>query len=208
MSFGQRNVPTYIHTTHVSDIMGLVGRGRVAGGGEQSCRRQRRLHTTETFNIRWQILSFEIYRGINCANIYSEAIKSIQFLILNTGFWENVGDKMLIWSFLSNVYLCKTQILTVLQSLIMELWPLIENHYFTLKLALYLANDILHCIKILCSCLWVRPHRYFVIKPHQTVSNSIWISLCPKLSPFELNILGNKRFSTSTCVRCFHLKLL
>ena len=51
---------------------------------------------------------------------------------------------MLIWSFLPNAYLCKTQTLTVLLSLRMELWPLIENQYFPSKLALYLANDILH----------------------------------------------------------------
>ena len=136
--------------------------------------------------------------GLNCLNankesddwwwdIYSEAIKSIQFLILNTGFWKNVGDKMLIWSFLSNLYLCKTQTQSVLQSLIMELWPLIENQYFLSKLALYLANDILLCTKVLYRCLWVRPHRYLIIKHNQTVSNSSWISLCPKLpvSPFE-----------------------
>ena len=58
---------------------------------------------------------------------------------------------MLIWSFLFNVYLCKTQILTVLQSLIMELWPLIENQYLLSKLALYLAKDILHRTKALCT---------------------------------------------------------
>ena len=52
----------------------------------------------------------------------------------------------------------------------------------------YLANDILHCTKVLCRYLWVRPHRYLIIKSHRTVSNSIWISLCPKLSPFALNI--------------------
>ena len=36
--------------------------------------------------------------------LYAEAIKSIVFLILNTRFLENVGGKILIRSFLSNVY--------------------------------------------------------------------------------------------------------
>ena len=97
-------------------------------------------------------VNYKVFIFRNNILIYSEAIKSLLYVILNTGFWENVGDKMLIWSLLSNIYLCKTQTLTVLQSLIMELRPLIENLYFPSKLALYLANDILHCTKVLCIC--------------------------------------------------------
>ena len=47
---------------------------------------------------------------------------------------------MLIWSFLPNAYLCKTQTLTVLLSLIMELWPLIENQFFPSKLGFVLGK--------------------------------------------------------------------
>ena len=108
--------------------------------------------------------------------IYFEAIKSIQFLILNTGFWEKVGDKMLIRSFLPNVYLCKTDTncFAITHNGIMALN---SKSVFSIKTRFVPGKWYSALHQSLVQMSVSNTPSLFNHKPHQSVSNWIWISL-------------------------------
>ena len=147
--------------------------------------------------------------------IYSEAIKSIQFLVLNTWSHVNVCVKIFIPSFcqMSNKGVKALSSNSVV-SVVGRMWDLIVSvpdhclsFYFPIKS--HFAHGKSHSALHECLALMsVSKTTSFFNQKHPANGFKIRNATCLKLSPFELKLWGIKCFSILPGVRSFHLEFL
>ena len=116
--------------------------------------------------------------------IYSEAIKSIQFLVLNTGSYVlkclycHFVKRLPLQNTNSNCFAVINKGVKVLSS--NSVVP-IKTRFCTWQMAFYTS-------RMSSADVWVKPLHYLLRNSQKTASNSIRNATCLKLSPFELKL--------------------